>query len=180
MENTTCNKWNIILNASCGNEIEDLTLIACRKLNEIYGYKYAYIVHDNDKDEIGNFKTIHSHIVLWKGGKTRKTTLINKLSEILNQNPNTISVDVCVSVKSSVRYLIHRDSPEKHQYLCGEIDSNAFEEVTNFLEDVDNDISGKTLYEIIKECDFDKNSVALNLGPTKYCRWYKFIELFCK
>ena len=151
-----------------------------QNLNRDYCCKYAYIHHDFDLKDNGEYKTFHTHMVIWCCIRCRKSTLINYISSHSNLPKECVSVEPCSNVSAMIRYLIHQDSPDKHRYIKEDIETNAYQEVKDSLEYLTDDIDGQTLEEIFKRCDYDKKRVAYELGATKYCRWRSYIELFCK
>lgn len=104
---------------------------------------YAYTLHDLDADENGELKKPHIH---WCG-KRNTPTLISTVANALGVEENAI--EFCKSWKSSLRYLVHADNPEKHQYPIDAVNANFV------VEDV---ISGKLetyksrqIFEYIRE-----------------------------
>lgn len=97
--------------------------------------EWAYIVHDSDSDENGELKKAHIH---WVGRLENATSLLAIAdSKHLGVNPN--SIEYCKNFKFAVRYLIHKDSPDKFQYPQDSIKSNF--DVVPFFRDKDDEIA---------------------------------------
>lgn len=86
--------------------------------------KYAYILHEKDLKEDNNPKTPHIHLVLTSDKGASSNTWIKALSEVLDVEKEAISVEPVRSLNSALRYLLHLDNPEKHQYEKEAIHSN--------------------------------------------------------
>ena len=76
----------------------------------------ACIKHDRDKDEVGNLKTKHYHVVIHLNKVCRIGTLINRISDVFKCNTNQITVDKCSSLCMQSRYLMHLDDFDKERY----------------------------------------------------------------
>lgn len=80
--------------------------------------EYAYILHDMDTDENGELKKPHYH---WCGKRT-SPTLLSTVANALGVEQN--SIEFCKRWKSSLRYLVHADNQEKHQYSLDNLFAN--------------------------------------------------------
>ncbi|MCQ2795647.1 MAG: replication protein [Bacilli bacterium] len=177
------NKFIIIINYPKVGEVaknEATAWFIAQNLNRDYCCRYAYIHHDSDLKETGEPKTFHTHLVIWKTFRVRKSTLIKYISSHNDIPANCLSIEPCSNVSSMIRYLIHQDTPEKYRYLKEDIITNCDEEVSQALNYIQDDISSETLEYIFQNCEYQKKRVAEELGPSKYCRWRSYIELFCK
>lgn len=175
-------KFIIILNYTeeVLSKADAIAYFLCEHLNRDFCARYAYIHHDKDLKETGEYKTYHTHIVIWKNLRVRKSTLLKYISQQTQLPIECISVQPCTNVSAMIRYLIHQDCPDKYRYQKIDIETNSDAEVKDALEYIGDDISSDTLEVIINNCNGDKKLVAQELGPTKYCRWRFYIELFCK
>lgn len=80
--------------------------------------KWAYIKHDKDLQDNGEFKKIHWHLLL--SFETKKS--LSLIAKVLQVEENLIE---CVNnYKSVERYLIHLDNGEKYQYNVEDVISN--------------------------------------------------------
>ena len=86
--------------------------------------EFAFILHDLDVAEDGTLKTPHIHIYAKFQKVKRLGTFLNDLARSLDINPLSISVEKCVSMESSLQYLIHKNDLDKYQYSMGEIVTN--------------------------------------------------------
>lgn len=80
---------------------------------------YAYILHDKDVDENGSLKKPHIHFVAMLASKQN----IDRLCAALGIPSNYCDV-IRGSVVGSLRYLIHRDDPDKYQYDVSDVLAN--------------------------------------------------------
>lgn len=85
---------------------------------------YAYIVHDLDTSEDGERITGHVHFVYKAKECRRLSTNLKEIADALGVDPLAVSVDKATSVAASMRYLIHKDDPQKHQYPLGNVVHN--------------------------------------------------------
>lgn len=76
---------------------------------------YAYILHNKDINELGEFKKPHYHIII----KLDNACTIDALSKKLGLAPNYIQN--IRNERAYIRYLLHFDDAEKHQYTMEEI-----------------------------------------------------------
>lgn len=90
---------------------------------------YAYIYHDKDDTEK------HLHIVCYDDGGTTLKSHCSRFESVIPSN----FVCKVFSPRAMVRYLIHKDSPEKHQYAQTDIVTNAPDRVQSFLTDYNSD-----------------------------------------
>lgn len=81
--------------------------------------KWAYAVHDKDilDGETGERKKPHTHIVL-NFNNARSITAVADYFEILPQFVEPVKGK---SERGALRYLLHLDNPEKHQYSQDEL-----------------------------------------------------------
>ena len=99
----------------------DSTTYDCDKvLNRIEDAftEYAYILHDMDTDENGELKKAHYH---WCGKRSTPAP-ISTVANALGVEQNAI--EFCKRWKSSLRYLVHADNQEKHQYSLDDLFAN--------------------------------------------------------
>ena len=107
-------KWELVLypdsdsyNVSC--VLADLTGVFDQ---------WAYILHDSDVDSDGNPKKLHYHFY----GKCADKLTASGLAYRVH-----VPESACRAVsswKGALRYLVHADNPEKHQYNVSDISAN--------------------------------------------------------
>lgn len=73
-------------------------------------------LHDQDLNPDGEVKKAHYHVTLLFPGKKS----YDQVKDITDSLHAPIPVR-CQSVKGSIRYMVHKDNPEKHQYNWNEI-----------------------------------------------------------
>ena len=73
-------------------------------------------LHDKDKNEDGTDKKHHYHVTLLYPGKKS----FEQVEELINSLNAPIPIK-CQSVKGSIRYMVHKDHPDKYQYSWSEI-----------------------------------------------------------
>lgn len=81
---------------------------------------YIYILHDKDLDDDGNIVKPHIHCIL----KFQNQRNISTLSKKLNVEENLFYV--IKSFNGQLRYLIHFDDDDKHQYDVSEVKGTLF------------------------------------------------------
>lgn len=80
--------------------------------------QWAYILHDSDVDVDGNPKKPHYHFYGKSGDKLSASGISYRVHV-----PES-ACRVVSSWKGALRYLVHVDNPEKHQYNVSDISSN--------------------------------------------------------
>lgn len=88
---------------------------------------YFYILHDKDKDSLGNYIKPHLHFVIKGRHNLRVWADILQIPEHM--------IEITRSVSGSVRYLIHKDNPEKYQYSADDVFTNKSSLLFKFLAD---------------------------------------------
>lgn len=114
-------------------------------LNEEYHLCWAESpVHDADVNPDGTIKKAHIHfIVVFDGMKSYE-----QIKEITDRLNSPIP-QVCRNPRSLVRYFIHLDNPEKHQYKQSDIKCHGGFSCDDYFKQSNSDIR-KTLREIIQ------------------------------
>lgn len=82
-------------------------------------YHYAYILHDKDKNEDGELKKEHYHLLLFFDNARWGSSI---LKEIEIDNPNLI--EFRDNKTSAIQYLIHSNNLDKFQYNYEDIISD--------------------------------------------------------
>lgn len=109
----------------------------------------AYITHDMDVNQLGELKKAHIHWV----GKRDSPCPISTIANALRIPANDI--EFARNYKSSLRYLIHADNKDKHQYSPDDVKANfPYEDV---LKNRVEAMKSKMIYDYIHEnaCDLD-------------------------
>lgn len=76
---------------------------------------YAYIIHDKDKNDKGEIKKEHYHVIIKLDNATTITALANKLGIPENY------IQHIKNERAYIRYLIHYDSADKYMYKLEDI-----------------------------------------------------------
>lgn len=93
----------------------DLSLLLDFLDKSSYVEHYAYIYHDSDDCEP------HYHFLLCLARSRRLSDVLNAIKKGGSSN---VLVESCVSPSSIVRYFVHSDNPDKHQYSVDSIVSD--------------------------------------------------------
>ena len=80
--------------------------------------KYAYILHDKDKDDYGHKKKDHYHFYI----EFPNPRYLNSIAKDLEIDSNYI--EKVYDKKGILNYLTHRNQPEKYQYDIKEVKTN--------------------------------------------------------
>lgn len=90
---------------------------------------YAYIFHDKDDT------SKHLHLLCYDEGGTNLKSHCNRFDSVV---PSSFVLKV-FSPRAMARYLIHKDSPNKHQYSPADVHTNGLDKYMCFLRDSNSD-----------------------------------------
>ena len=143
-------------------------------------FNFYSILHDSDIKDDGELKTPHYHIVIsFKNGfRTRCSTILNLFDD---DTRLCISIQLCVNLYSSIRYLIHLDNETKFQYSRDLISTNNKRMLLNYLEgntELEN-LCASELICICKELEYSRMKILDYIGLNNFNKYYKVIELIC-
>lgn len=133
----------------------------------------ACIMHDRDKDDHGDLKTKHYHVVLQLNSVCRIGTLLNRISDIFNCNINQVSIEKCSSLCMQSRYLMHLDDFDKVPYYMTEVVTND----TEVLERYHDMVFVRDLHDLIAvvhRYHYDLEEIMVAIG--NYDKWRKYIN----
>lgn len=100
-------------------------------LEKIKSYDYALICHDKDKDDKGELKKAHWHVVInLKNARWR-----NAVAEDLGITPNYIRP--IGNEEKALEYLIHFNEEEKHQYPIKEVEGPLKKRLERYIQQDD-------------------------------------------
>lgn len=145
-------------------------------VNLKYCSKWAWCTHDSDVNDDESLKKEHVHLVLNCKYPVRYKDIVSHLA--VPESSMTLP-DANSSVRtfrSMVRYLIHADSPKKHQYDLDKIHSNF--DVSSYFDVASADKSSSSfldLLEFMSQKGVSRRSIALyaaNNGLLGYYRQY--------
>lgn len=112
-------------------------------------YQYCYILHDKDKNELGELKKPHFHLIVSFPHAVWNTALCRDLK---------IPENYCQQIGNyelALEYLIHYNEPEKHQYDIEEVKGPLKQKLVKILNNDNRDENEKTLSLIQLINDFD-------------------------
>lgn len=140
-------------------------------------YEYTCIKHDKDKDDEGNQKREHYHMLIKTGhkenGKRYGTNYeIKDIAKIADVEPQYI-----MRVKSEEarkRYMVHHDDPEKYQYNIQEV--QATYSYAEWLEASDKRHE-KANKKKEKETKWEEIEAKINAGVIKEYNWTQHISI---
>jgi len=110
-------------------------------------YDYAYIVHDKDKNEEGELKKSHTHVIIALPNAKWNTALSEDLGIPTNY------IEKCRSYDNALEYLIHYNDDTKFQYDISCVRGNLIKELNKVIANDGKDENVKA-YELI---DFIRN-----------------------
>ena len=143
-------------------------------------FDFYSILHDSDIKDNGELKTPHYHIVIsFKNGfRTRCATILNLFED---DTRLCISIQLCVNLFSSIRYLIHLDNETKFQYSKDLISTNNKRMLSNYLEgntELEN-LCASELIWICKVLEYRRLAILDYIGLNNFNKYYKVIDLIC-
>jgi hypothetical protein len=162
--------WHLVIMKETENGTIDSKEL--EKAVNIYASYYFIILHDKDTNEHGEIKKPHYHIVM----KTRKRItlggLLRELSELLKIDKTVISARETINETASIRYLLHLDYQDKHQYAPFEILTKRHDILKNALDgkEITQELTATLLIEIIKESK-NKLKIMEKIGLNNYTRY---------
>lgn len=126
---------------------------------------YALILHDKD---IKNNEQVrpHYHLVIKLNKRMRKMTLINHIAKYNNLQIEMIQADYTENFILSIRYLLHLDNPEKHQYAPFQIITNTPHLVQNIVNEeiYPSEITAKQLIYYVHELNYSATKILEIIG----------------
>lgn len=136
----TDRKWELVLYPDAENYNCQEVILKAQSFFE----SWAYVLHDCDITDDGTPKKSHYHFL----GKQNTTITPSGICYHLGIPENSLTN--IKSWKGAVRYLIHADSPEKHQYEIESVSSN-FNLSPYFALKEDDTSQAKIIYSYIQE-----------------------------
>ena len=180
--NKRSSNFVIVLNSPKGRdfiEFYDFFMNTLKAYNS--NFDFYSILHDSDIKDNGELKTPHYHIVIsFKNGfRTRCRTILNLFTDI--EYLSCISIQLCVNLISSIRYLIHLDNEKKFQYSRDLISTNNNRMLSNYLDgttELEN-LNASELIYICKELEYSRMKILNYIGLNNFNKYYKVIDLIC-
>lgn len=109
------------------------------------------ILHDKDIDDDGNFKKAHYHFIIKFDNTATDGTVLKILPDL-----NTCYIRYVKSEKGAMRYLIHADNPEKHQYNSDDLVGNKYLALKYYHSD---DFEAEGIRKILQYLDDHKSDI---------------------
>jgi hypothetical protein len=162
--------WHLVIMKETENGTIDIKEL--EKAINIYCSYYFIILHEKDTNEHGEVKKPHFHIVM----KTRKRItlggLLRDLSELLKIDKTVISARETINEIASIRYLLHLDYQDKHQYAPYEILTKRHDILKTALDgkEIAQELTAQLLIEIIKE-NKNKLKIMEKIGLNNYQKY---------
>ncbi len=131
-------------------------------LTQIRKYNYAYCLHDKDvkDDETGELKKAHVHVVMKFTGRR---TLSSVKNEMMGYGVPDNLVNTC-NERVMLRYLIHKDNPEKYQYPLSDIQTNMSDAVHDAMNDeITSDEAFRILNKYIMQSETHISQAEMNM-----------------
>lgn len=167
--------FNIVLSdmERCKSSVSQI----CDKLSS-YGLIYYACLHDKDKEENGNLKRAHLHVVICSMKRLRVKQVIRYFEEIAQTNFENIQVDECISLVYCVQYLLHLNDVNKHQYDRKELLSNKSNEADALLIETPkaNELTTQTLMDLIFTARVSRLELINAIGIGKYQHYRQTIN----
>lgn len=170
MKQKQTREWHLVIMQETENGTIDNKELE-KAINTYCSY-YFIILHNKDTNEHGEIKKPHYHIAM----KTRKRItlggLLRDLSELLKIDKTVISARETINETASIRYLLHLDHQEKHQYIPYEILTKRHDILKNALDgkEIADELTANLLIEIIKE-NKNKLKIMEKIGLNNYTRY---------
>jgi hypothetical protein len=127
-------------------------------------------LHNKDINITGEIKKEHWHVLLcFEGVKTFEQ--VRELTEKINSP----IPQKCAAAKALVRYMLHMDNPEKHQYNISDLKGHGGVDITDMLKPTGSDryMYIKEMIEYIKENKIDEFQDLLDYAATeRYEDWF--------
>ena len=84
-------------------------------MDNLKSYDFAYIIHDKDKNDNGELKKQHTHVVLTSKNAIWNSALSVELGIPMNY------IQQCRNEESALNYLVHFNDCDKYQYSLDEV-----------------------------------------------------------
>ena len=142
-------------------------------------YDYAYILHDKDRDENGNIKKSHYHVVIRFTNQKWNTSVAKELNIAENYLEEPRNFD------NALMYLIHFNDVDKYQYNIDDVKGPLKKRLREKINSVDK-TEGEKVFELIDYIEKQENIIKVT-EFAKYCAvngyWAEFRRsgmIFCK
>lgn len=144
------------------------------------GVMYAFIVHIMDKSEKDptDFVEPHIHFVAEMSKRARLSSWLSRIAIRCWVNPLAVSIEKPTSIDKCIKYLIHKENPEKYQYAVDSIRTNlSTEELETYLNSDGVTIDVDYLLHVVEDSN-TLADVARTIGLYYYQRYRPTINDF--
>ena len=167
--------FNIVISdlSRCKASVNEI----CDKLSS-YGLIYYACVHDKDKDDHGNLKRCHMHIVICSMKRLRVKQVIRYFEDIAQTNFENVRVEEVLSLVYSVQYLLHINDVNKYQYTREELLTNQSDNADAMLIETPktNELTTQTLMDLIFNANCSRVELINSIGIGKYQHYRQTIN----
>ena len=163
--------FSLVLNDSGANLFKSSRAVMNKIIYSIdYPIRYVAVAfHDEDRNEYGDKKTNHYHVVIEFYSKMRVLSCFNAICDAFRCNPNQVSIEKATDVGACVRYLVHLDDCDKYRYPFFIICSNNDEMTDFYLKRVK--IKDEKHLLTILQAYPSRSQLLLVLGKKQYKDW---------
>ena len=174
------NQFNLVIESYDIEHDRIITIVNIVDILKKICSEYYVIRHYADVNAEGELKHDHYHAVIKLEKRIRKSTIIRLLANLLQVNECLISAEILYNKRNAVRYLLHKDHPDKYQYDECSIFTNNENQLFNYLHyDIDQ-LDTDRLIEVIKKCNFNKIEIMQVLGLQTYNTYWRMIEIILR
>lgn len=138
--------------------------------------RYAYILHDKDTTDEGEFKGDHIHLIFISPIGKSSENWLTFFTDWLPVDKDAISIEMVRNEKSCLRYLIHLDNPSKYQYKAEEVKSNMADTLKRVFESSNAFVSNPTLEQLKNAAEGGKEGIYKLVGLQGYERACRVLD----
>ena len=166
--------WNLSIEAF-NNETNEYDLTLEQAVNKIKheAHYYFAINHDKDTTKDGEIRRNHYHIVLKLKSKRTKDGLLKRFASLLEINKTRISAQITKSQELMIRYLLHLDNKDKHQYAPDTVLTNRTDILNLALKGEIEiaDLTAESLILTVEKFGGNKLKIMSEIGLKNYQRF---------
>lgn len=142
------------------------------------GFRYYYIIHDNDVSENGEVIRPHLHLVVTGLKRWRVKQLLNDLADCLDTNVENIQIEEVKNITASIQYLIHKNDTAKYQYDYRKIFTNDSDNLVPILNETikTSTITTDRLIDLILKDKVEKLELIKIIGIGSYSHFKSAIN----
>lgn len=142
-------------------------------LDDLHMQWAASPLHDQDLNPDGEVKKAHYHIALSFEGKKS----YSQISDI-TKSVNATIPQVTASLRGLIRYFVHLDNPEKHQYSVDDIESHGGLDVAELLRPTCSDTKAalRDIVQFIKDNDITEFHELIDYALANNEMWFDLLS----